>query len=263
MASRYDHLIAAVFRSHYRTDCASFEFRRDEIETLAQELEIELPKNIGDLIYSFRYRHDLPEEIAETAPEGMHWVIEGAGRAKYRFVLRPLARIEPREHMAPTKIPDATPQIISAYALTDEQALLAKLRYNRLIDIFLGLAAYSLQNHLRTTVEGVGQIEIDELYVGVDRHGRQYVIPVQAKGPSDRIGVVQAFQDMAFCKQRFPQLICRCLAAQFMEGAKIALFELVENESAIKIQDEKHYELVPEDGFSEDDLRAYRRRTME
>lgn len=83
----------------------SFDFQRDEIETLAKELGIELPKNIGDLIYAFRYRHDLPEEIVKTASEGMHWVIEGAGRAKYRFVQRPFAKIAPREHLATTKIP--------------------------------------------------------------------------------------------------------------------------------------------------------------
>src|SRR5271157_4057421 len=39
----------------------------------------------------------------------------------------------------------------SQYKFTDEQALLAKVRYTRLIDTFLGITAYSLQNHLRTT----------------------------------------------------------------------------------------------------------------
>ncbi len=56
----------------------------------------------------------------------------------------------------------------------DEQALLARVRYNRLVDIFLGIRAYSLQIHLRTNVKSKGQIEIDEIYVGVDRHGSQY-----------------------------------------------------------------------------------------
>lgn len=51
--------------------------------------------------------------------------------------------------------------------MSDEQALLAKVRYSRLVDIFLGIAAYSLQNHLRTSVVGIGQIEMDELYVGI------------------------------------------------------------------------------------------------
>ena len=57
-------------------------------------------------------------------------------------------------------------------AMSDEQALLAKVRYNRLIDVFLGLVAYSLQNHLRTTVTEMGQIEIDEIYVKLDARDR-------------------------------------------------------------------------------------------
>ncbi|NOY81913.1 MAG: endonuclease [Kiritimatiellaeota bacterium] len=261
MASRYDQLIAAVFRSHYRgAGTRQFEFQRAEVEACAKKLDIVLPKNIGDVIYSFRYRKPLPSAIRETAPERQHWVIEGAGTGRYRFVLRAMANILPREDMLGIRIPDATPQIIAGYALNDEQALLAKLRYNRLVDIFLGLTAYSLQNHLRTSVKGVGQIEIDELYVGVNKHGCQFIIPVQAKGHADKIGVVQTSQDIAFCKQRYPQLICRALAAQFMANEQIALFELAMGGGSIKVIEEKHYELVPKDQISEEDLAAYSKR---
>ena len=102
------------------------------------------------------------------------------------------------------KIPDNTPEIIAAHALSDEQALLARLRYNRLIDIFLGITTYSLQNHLRTTVRDIGQIEIDEVYVGVDRRGCQYVIPVQAKGGSDQLSVVQTKQEPGVLRRPIP-----------------------------------------------------------
>ena len=98
-------------------------------------------------------------------------------------------RIEPNKSLVIIKLLDSTPELIRAYALDDEQALLAIVRYNRLIDTFLGLTTFSLQNHLRTTVKGVGQIEIDELYIGLDKRGCHYVIPVQAKGGSDQIGV--------------------------------------------------------------------------
>ena len=37
--------------------------------------------------------------------------------------------------MAETKILDATPGVIARYALSDEQALLAILRYSRMVDI--------------------------------------------------------------------------------------------------------------------------------
>ena len=148
-------------------------------------------------------------------------------------------------------IPDATPEIIRAYAQSDEQALLAIIRYNRLIDIFLGITTYSLQNHLRTTVEGVGQIEIDELYVGLDTQGNHYIIPVQAKAGRDRIGGVQITQDIQFAQQKFPHLECRAIAVQFVENEDevVALFELTLQGSELRVVEERHYQLTP---FSRD-----------
>ena len=114
-----------------------FEFSRDEFVEIAEKLGIELPKNLGDTIYSFRFRTALPDDIVATAGKDREWVIELAGRAVYRFRLAKLANIVPNPSMIAIKIPDATPEIITAYALSDEQALLAKVRYNRLVDTFL------------------------------------------------------------------------------------------------------------------------------
>ena len=193
-----------------------------------------------------------------TQPVGKQWVIEGVGRGQYAFRLASMTPIAPNPQLARIKIPDATPEIIAAYALSDEQALLAKVRYNRLVDIFLGVACFSLQNHLRTMVPELGQIEIDEVYVGVDRHGRQYVVPVQAKGGADRHSPVQIRQDMRCCAAKFPKLICRALAAQFIEDDLIAMFELAMQDDEVRIVDEKHYWLVPRDRIGDDDLDAYR-----
>ncbi len=166
-------------------------------------------------------------------------------------------RIVPNRELVTIKIPDATPEIVSAHALSDEQALLAKVRYNRLIDIFLGIVTHSLQNHLRTTVRGIGQIEIDEIYVGIDRHGRQYVIPVQAKGGTDQLSVVQTKQDIACCGEKYPSLVCRTVSAQFMSENLIAIFELGLEDDEIKVVDEKHYRLVPADEILPEDLVRY------
>jgi hypothetical protein len=166
-------------------------------------------------------------------------------------------RIEPNPDLVTIKIPDSTPEVVTRYALSDEQALLAKVRYNRLIDIFLGIAAYSLQNHLRTTVDGIGQIEIDEIYVGIDRYGRQFVIPVQAKGGNDRLSAVHAKQDIACCKQKFPGLMCRAISTQFMDEQLIVLFELDVEDGEVRVVDEKHYRLVPGDQVSASDLALY------
>ncbi len=258
--NRYAQIIERIFFSHYQEGARDVSFERRDIERAAQELRIKLPKNIGDVIYSFRYRVTLPESVRTRAPKGEEWIIRPAGRSRYRFVATRLAAIVPSEMMAETKVPDATPGVIAMYALSDEQALLAKLRYNRLIDIFTGVTCYSLQNHLRTTAPGLGQVETDEIYIGVDRPGAHYIFPVQAKGGNDKLSVVQIEQDFAVCEAKFPSLICRPIAAQFIAGDFIALFAFEQGATGIAITAEKHYRLVPPDDMTAADLDSYRAR---
>lgn len=256
--NRYQILIEKIFFDHYKNSGTSLEFTRQEIKDAALAVGIVLPDNLGDVIYSFRFRNDLPPSIVATQPEDMEWVIELAGRSKYRFSLIKISRIFPRKDLMQIGIPDATPELIRAYALDDEQALLAIVRYNRLIDTFLGLTTYSLQNHLRTTVKDIGQIEIDELYVGIDKHGCHYIIPVQAKGGKDKIGIVQTSQDIRFVKEKFSHMRCRAVAAQFMDDEVVALFELTLQNGEIKVVDEKHYKLVPAKQLDQAAIRGYR-----
>jgi len=256
--NRYGALIEKIFFDGYSEGATELEFARADMESAAEVLGISLPKNLGDVLYSFRFRVALPERIVETQPDGMEWVIELAGKAVYRFRLVKFNRVLPREDLVTINIPDATPELIRAYALDDEQALLAIVRYNRLIDTFLGLTTYSLQNHLRTTVKGIGQIEIDELYVGLDKRGCHYVIPVQAKGGKDQIGIVQTAQDIRFVEEKFPGMRCRAIAAQFMDAQVIVLFELTLQDDEIKVVEERHYRLVPAKKLDQAAIRDYR-----
>lgn len=257
--NRYQAVIEKVFFDHFTEGKAEFGFRREELEDAIAALGVARVKNLGDITYSFRHRNPLPDSILATQPEGREWIIEGAGPGRYRFRLVSTAsRIVPREDLIVIDIPDATPEVIRAHKLDDEQALLAMVRYNRLIDTFLGLTAYSLQNHLRTTVRGVGQIEIDELYIGIDKRGCHYVIPVQAKGKKDQIGIVQPSQDIRFAEQKFPGMRCRAIAAQFLRDEVVALFELTLQAGEIKVVEERHYRLVPADHLDADAIRRYR-----
>lgn len=149
--NRYSQLIERIFLNHYTAGAREVSFTRQELHTAAGELGIRLPSNLGDVLYTFRYRADLPDSVMAKAPPGEFWIILPDGRAKYRFFATPFSMIIPRPGMVETKIPDSTPGIISMHAKSDEQALLAKLRYNRLIDIFTGVTCYSLQSHFRTT----------------------------------------------------------------------------------------------------------------
>ncbi len=254
----YNSIITGIFNRYYKPGLDNFQFNREELPEIANQLDIQPPKNLGDLLYSFRYRRPLPKSITNTAPPGMEWIIESKGTSIYSFQLVQINRIIPNANLIQIKIPDATPEIINRYMSGDEQALLTKIRYNRLVDIFLGLTAYSLQNHLRTTVIGVGQIEIDEIYVGINRNGTQFIIPVQAKAGNDQLGVVQTKQDIGYCTEKFTELICRSISAQFMDQNLIAMFELAIEESEVKIVQEKHYKLVPADQISTADLQNYR-----
>ncbi len=256
--NRYEALIEKIFFAHYKDGMIEFEFLREELEQGASESGFARVKNIGDVPYSFRYRNDLPESILRTQSDEHEWVIEGAGKGKYRFKLVKKIRIVPRDDLVVVDIPDATPELIRFYAFDDEQALLAIVRYNRLIDTFLGLTSYSLQNHLRTTVEGMGQIEIDELYIGLDKRGCHYAIPVQAKGGKDHIGIVQTTQDIRFVEQKFPGTRCRAVAAQFMTDEVIAMFELALRDDEIQVVEEHHYRLVPVKKLKVEAIQDYR-----
>jgi len=258
--ARYAAIITWIFNRYYRKGLRSFKFTRDDIEKAVEALKISRPKNLGDVIYSFRFRAKLPEAITSTASSRCEWIIRLAGTAKYRFCLSRYNRIVPSEGRYQIKIPDSTPEIISRYALDDEQALLAMVRYNRLIDVFLGITAYSLQNHLRTTVPDVGQVETDEIYVGIRKSGEQFIIPVQAKGGSDKIGLVQVEQDLLLCQAKYPSLTPRLVAVQFQRGDEkvIVMFELTIQKDNLRIIDERHYRLVPYSEIDDDDLATMR-----
>jgi len=200
----YSQLIERIFESKFAPGLREVEFKRDDVERTAQELGVPRPKNIGDMIYPFCFPAQLPAAIRKHAPKGEPWVIRLAGRARYRFVVVRDVPLVPNQRMVVAKVLDATPGLVAKYAFNDEQALLAKVRYNRLVDIFTGVACYSLQNHLRTTVPGIGQVETDELYVGVDKKGVHYVFPMQAKGGNDKLSVVQVEQDPGGMRPQMP-----------------------------------------------------------
>ncbi|WP_342373860.1 endonuclease [Myxococcus stipitatus] len=256
-ANRYQALIERIFLDRFKRGDNQVDFDREDLVSAAEQMGVDLPKNLGDVIYALRYRIGMPDSILETQAPGLEWVIEGVGRAKYAFRLVKLNRVVPRTDLPAIAIPDSTPELIRAYALDDEQALLAVVRYNRLLDIFLRLTTYSLQNHLRTTAKGIGQIEIDELYMGVDRDGCHYAIPVQAKGGSDQISVVQAKQDLTWCEQRFPGMKVRAISAQFMSDERVALFELAVADDMVKVVEERHYRLARAGDLNRDEVLKY------
>ena len=100
-----------------------------------------------------------------------------------------------------------------------------------------------------------------EIYVAVERTGRHFALPVQAKGGSDQLSVVQSEQDLLWCRERLPDLICRPILTQFAQGDLIAMFEVTLEDDEIKLVQEKHYRLVPASEVTQEDLLRYRNST--
>jgi len=276
----YKKIITEVFLRHYSPGKTRFTFTRSEllaaaaragVQILDAEDEESMTKNIGDVVYTYRFRREFPKEIRETAPDKRMWIIIGKGDALYEFRLITTPVLEADPALFITKVHDATPEIVRRFALNDEQAILARIRYNRLIDLFCKCVAYSLQNHLRTKIKGIGQIEIDELYVGSNRQGEHFIIPVQVKTRKDRLGVSQLLQDLEYCRVNHPSLTARAIGAQMLEkeyeGQKydlLALFEFecqdMPDDVIISKRAERHFLLLPFQSISDADFSIARTR---
>src|SRR5262245_33258972 len=85
--SRYKKLIDKIFFRSYKPGVTEISFDREDLPRAAKELNVALPKNLGDVVYSIRYRTAMPATILATQPKGKQWVIEGAGHARYVFKL--------------------------------------------------------------------------------------------------------------------------------------------------------------------------------
>lgn len=246
----YDQVIIHVFdRAHAASPEADYLlFTKSDIEQAIRELGLQLvTKNVPDIVYTYRSgRSSLPEAILEHG----NWAIEGKGKSRYAF--RKLARFphfDIPSDIETTLIPDATPQIVLKYQGSDEQTFLARIRYNRLLDIFTSLTTYHLQSHFRTTVRGTGQVEVDDLYIGLDVNGSGYVLPVEAKvGVRDQLGVIQITQMVQFAKHNFPDLLPRPIGVKMMpDGSYMFLeFTVDERPDHIATKRYKRYQLVRE-----------------
>ena len=109
--NRYSAIIGTIFDRHYEPGKTQFEFSREEFVEIARSLSIDLPKNLGDTIYSFRFRTALPGQVVATAGTEREWIIQLAGRATYRLRLVKLASIVPNPSMKAIKITHRTTAI--------------------------------------------------------------------------------------------------------------------------------------------------------
>ena len=57
---RYQEIIEKVFLDRFTSGTTDVPFERAELTEAAKTLGHAVPKNLGDVVYSFRYRRELP-----------------------------------------------------------------------------------------------------------------------------------------------------------------------------------------------------------
>lgn len=241
-SSAYDLVIEAVFFKQWRKGLAEVPFSKDDLMDAAKMLGLRI-KNPSDILYTYRSRKQLPSRLLQ---EG-HWVISARGAGSYAFVRvdrEPIIEIPSQLKAYP--VPYAVPEIVAANIAADEQGVLTIVRYNRLLDIFTELACFHIQSHMRTQVPGHGQVEVDDLYLGLDKDGRGFVVPIEAKASAGTLGLDKAVNLSLFARFKYPKLVCRPVAVVRETLTTFALveFEAAINISQVEIREMRRYTLV-------------------
>ncbi len=209
----YVPILREIFQAKYHEGDDRVDFTLDDIRAAAVALGITV-RNPADLVYRMRSRTILPSEILEKG----FYVLRATGRGKYRLEQAESTIIEIPENqivealdLTPLPVRRLLPEVL---AEIDEQGLLTVISYCKLLDHFTGLQVYRLRSHVRKSVPGIGQAELDEIDVGVALRDDEVpvVFPIEAKAADDAINRVQISAMVAFSGEYFPGLEIRPLA---------------------------------------------------
>jgi hypothetical protein len=225
----YVPIILKIFRDSYIEGSASIDFSLDDIRRVADELNVrERTRNAGDVVYRMRARTKLPPEIVEA---GFN-ILRQVGRGRYRLEkganiivnLEDEPKVNEAIDITPLPVRRLLPEDISEI---DEQGLLTIVSYCKLLDHFTGLTVYRLRNHVRKSVKGVGQAEVDAVDVGVALSEEEdpIVFPIEAKAREDAVNKVQIAAQVQFARQYFPAYEIRPLAIKIDDRGLVHFIE--------------------------------------
>ena len=236
--SRSNQVIERIFEEIYVSGETNLPIERSVFAEIASNLDLATYSDLDELFDPYRTGRELPEEISSTAPEGYEWVIECGETGLFAFSLIRSLRLFPND-IELVSIPDVTPLPVAQYASSDLQAMLARIRYNRLVDLLSGVISFY---HLSDPRE-IGQSETDDLYVGFDRQGNHCILPVVAIGLSEKVSRSLIENAFATCRVHFPALVAKPIGAIRTDVNTIALFEFGYVKSELVIKNKRHYDL--------------------
>jgi hypothetical protein len=226
LSTVYVPIIAKIFSERYRKGASSVIFSLDDVRNAAEALGVET-RNPADVIYRMRSRTILPKLILDA---GFH-VLRPIGRGKYAFEKASSTIFEP-PFTDPISVIDSTPMPVRrllpvTLAEMDEQAILTVASYCRVLDHLTGMKIYRLRSHVRKSVPGIGQAELDAIDVGIAKSDDDVpvVFPIEAKALADALNRVQIFNMVQYANHYFPGLLVRPLAIKVDEASVLHVME--------------------------------------
>ncbi len=230
----YVPVILKLFRDRWRPGASSVVFSLDDVRTAVEAVRVASPhpdrissRNPADVVYRMRSRTVLPKEILD---KGFH-VLRAVGRGLYQFekatsgiIEAPVNELTPAIDLTPMPVRRLLPETM---AEMDEQALLSVVGYCNLLDHFSGMKVYRLRSHVRKSVPGVGQAELDAVDVGIATGDDELpvIFPIEAKAVSDELNRVQIFNMIQYAARYYPGLKVRPLAVKVDFQSAVHLME--------------------------------------
>ncbi|ODP38902.1 MULTISPECIES: hypothetical protein [Sphingomonas] len=242
----YVPVILKLFQDRWRPGAATVVFSLDDVRTAVEAVravsdnpDAISSRNPADVIYRMRSRTKLPEEILA---KGFH-VLRAVGRGRYQFEKAssgimevPVSELVPAIDQTPMPVRRLLPETM---AEMDEQALLSVVGYCQLLDHFTGMKIYRLRSHVRKSVPGIGQAELDAIDVGIASGDDDVpvVFPIEAKAVSDELNRVQIFNMIQYAAHYFPGLKVRPLALKvdYQSAVHLMEFNIAERPGDLRI----------------------------
>lgn len=232
----YRAILLWVFR-HGTQDPATGDllFTQADLRQAAKALKLQV-RNFPDLTYNLRSRSPLPPEILDAG----YTTIAIRGRGKYALVTAQDTVEVPSGteivQLATQPIPEAVRDILRA----DEQSILSAMRYPDIVTDFMGSPTHHVQGHLRTS-GGLGQqVEADDVWVAVRADHSRVILPIEAKGPKERIGRQQMISTLEAVGKKIPGFPVIPLAVQLEATGLLVLVEF-----GYRIEAEKIVAMAP------------------
>lgn len=221
----YTPVLLAIFREKYKPGVEVIEFSLEEVRHHLIALGLEA-RNAPDVIYRMKSRTVLPSEILDA---GFH-ILQITSRGKYALLQGVSTLIEYPEMTSAIELADATPVEVrpllypaGKIGAIDEQGLLSVCRYNDLFSKFLSTPVLHLKSHVRKSVPGVGQVEVDDVHLALGP--RLAIIPVEAKAKDDPVNRVQIAMQVKYAFHAFPGFDVRPLTVKMFEDGLLLFME--------------------------------------